>query len=225
MSQPESARADRPRHTRLLAATGVVCLIAAAGVWLLGSDGDAADTDDAAPPAVTETGSRSTPIIEPVLSMRRSVPVRMAMPSIGVHSKLVGLGLEPDGSLEVPGGAFPAGWFTGSPTPGELGPAILAGHVSYNGTDGVFADLSQALAGDTIVIRRTDGSSAVFEVTRVAHFAKAHFPSEQVYGNLDHAGLRLITCGGFNPKTATYADNVVVFADLVRAADQPEPAQ
>jgi sortase (surface protein transpeptidase) len=218
MSSPDSAQTDRLRRNRLLVATGVVCLIAAAGVWLRGSDGDAADTGSLTPPLASEPAPPPTAIDDSVLSMKRSVPVRVAMPSIGIRSKLIGLGLEPDGTLEVPGGAFPAGWFTGAPTPGELGPAVIAGHVSYNGTDGVFQDLSRAAEGDTIVIARADGSKAIFEVTRVAHFAKAHFPSEEVYGDLDHSGLRLITCGGFNAKTDTYAENVVVFADLVRTA-------
>ena len=51
------------------------------------------------------------------------------------------LGLQADGSMQVPPAPFPAGWYTGSPTPGELGPAVLAGHVHWNEQPGVFADL------------------------------------------------------------------------------------
>jgi sortase (surface protein transpeptidase) len=217
---PDSAQTDHPRRNRLLAVTGVVCLIAAAGVWLLGSSGEDAEPEATTPLTITQSDPTPTVTADPVLSMAHSVPTRISMPSIGVRSTLMGLGLKPDGTLEVPPGAYPAGWFTGAPTPGELGPAVIAGHVSYNGTDGVFVDLARAAVGDTIVVGRADGSKAIFEVTELAHFAKAHFPSDQVYGQLDHAGLRLITCGGFNAKTDTYADNVVVFADLVRAAKE-----
>ncbi len=44
-----------------------------------------------------------------------------------------------------------------------------------------------------------------------------HFPPTQlVYGNTNHAALRLITCGGsFDFSTGHYVDNVVVFATLV----------
>jgi hypothetical protein len=204
-----------------LAVTGVFCLMAAAGVWLLGSGGEAVDTTEIVPPAAQGRPTSAQIIDHPALSMPRSAPVRIVMPSVGVRSRLMRLGLQPDGTLEVPPGAYPAGWFTGAPTPGEVGPAVIVGHVSYNGTDGVFVNLARTPAGGTIAITRADDSKAIFRVTRVAHFAKAHFPSKQVYGNLDFAGLRLITCGGFNPATDSYADNVVVFASLARIVAAP----
>jgi sortase (surface protein transpeptidase) len=125
------------------------------------------------------------------------------------------LGLKRDGTLGTPPSAFPAGWFTGAPTPGELGPAIIVGHVRYE-TPGVFKRLTDTRRGDKILVNRKDGSTARFRVTRVAHFAKSHFPAKQVYGNIDHAGLRLITCGGLDAKTNGFDENLVVFAELVR---------
>ena len=123
------------------------------------------------------------------------------------------LGLQKDGTLEVPPGAFPAGWFTGAPTPGELGPAIIVGHVRFE-TPGVFARLTDLRRDDEINVARKDGSTAEFRVTRVEHFAKAAFPTKKVYGNIDHAGLRLITCGGLDADTNKFDENVVVFAEL-----------
>lgn len=125
------------------------------------------------------------------------------------------LGLEKDGTLETPPGAFPAGWFTSAPTPGELGPAIIVGHVRYI-TPGVFERLSDLRRGDQVKVRRKDGSTARFRVVQVEHFAKSAFPTKKVYGNIDHPGLRLITCGGLDASTNEFEENVVVFADLVR---------
>lgn len=126
------------------------------------------------------------------------------------------LGLQADGTLEVPPGAFPAGWYTGAPTPGELGPAIIAGHVDWGGQPGVFFDLRELSTGDEIATTRQDGSTARFRVTHVQQFAKEAFPTEAVYGDLDHAGLRLITCAGaFDRQMRSYDDNLVVFAELV----------
>jgi sortase (surface protein transpeptidase) len=71
------------------------------------------------------------------------------------------LGLEPDGTLEVPPGAFPAGWYTGAPTPGELGPAVIAGHISWRGP-GVFHDLHRLSVGDLVTVSRADGTAADF---------------------------------------------------------------
>jgi LPXTG-site transpeptidase (sortase) family protein len=125
------------------------------------------------------------------------------------------LGLRSDGTMQVPARGFPAGWFTGAPTPGELGPAIIAGHVDMKGP-GVFYDLHKLTAGDRVIVTRKDGTEPVFRVTQVQRFAKDAFPTKLVYGNIDHAGLRLITCGGtFNRSTGHYQDNIVVFADLV----------
>lgn len=124
------------------------------------------------------------------------------------------LGLQADGSLEVPPNAFPAGWYTRAPTPGELGPAIILGHVHWNGP-GVFYDLHKVKPGDLVIVTRADGSKPAFRITRVAAFRKVQFPTKVVYGNIDHAGLRLITCGGFDSRSGHYEDNIVVFADLI----------
>jgi hypothetical protein len=44
------------------------------------------------------------------------------------------------------------------------------------------------------------------------------------YGDLDHAGLRLITCGGsFDRQARSYDDNIVVFADLVATHPASSP--
>lgn len=134
------------------------------------------------------------------------------------------LGLRADGAMQVPPTGFPAGWYTGSPTPGELGPAILAGHVDWARAPGVFFELRELSPGDEIRVVRQDGGTAVFRVTRVESFAKDSFPTETVYGDIDHAGLRLITCGGvFDRQARSYVDNLVVFAELV-GADEATPA-
>jgi sortase (surface protein transpeptidase) len=144
--------------------------------------------------------------------------VRLQVPAIGVDSKLMALGLQDDGSLEVPPAGFPAGWFTGAPRPGEVGPAVMAGHVDWGGSPGVFYNLRSLKPGDQITVSRADGTAVVFAVTSVQQFPKDAFPSKAVYGNLDHPGLRLITCGGsFDRGARSYVDNIVVFADLVPA--------
>src|SRR3712207_8028178 len=125
------------------------------------------------------------------------------------------LGLERDGSMEVPPGAYPVGWYTGSPTPGELGPAVLAGHVDWNDEQGAFYGLRVLRQGDQILVHRADGSVATFEVGRVERHAKDDFPTSAVYGAVDWAALRLITCGGdLDEDSGDYLDNVVVFARL-----------
>jgi hypothetical protein len=151
-----------------------------------------------------------------ILVMSRSTPTRILIPSIGVDSPLMKLGLLKDGSLEVPPKGFPAGWYTGSPTPGELGPSIIAGHIDWKGP-GVFYHLSRMVIGDKIMVDRGDGTTASFIVTNIASYAKNKFPTELVYGNLNYAGLRLITCGGnFDIRLHQYVNDLVVFATLIQ---------
>ncbi|TDW81570.1 sortase family protein [Kribbella pratensis] len=148
-------------------------------------------------------------------SLRTSTPIRVRIPAIGVDSRLMRLGLTSSGSLQVPPNGFPAGWFTGAPTPGETGPAVIAGHVRWSGRPGVFARLASLKPGDKIMVARQDRSTATFRVSRVQEYPKATFPSAAVYGDIDHAGLRLITCGGLDAVKKKYEANLVVFADLI----------
>ena len=165
-------------------------------------------------PGPAEAAAEGTRPADPA-TMSASAPTRLRIPSIGVDSGLVDLGLQGDGTLEVPDEGFPAGWYTGSPTPGELGPAIITGHVDWAGQTGVFFDLRDLAAGEEITITRQDGTTATFRVTEVERFDKEAFPTQAVYGDLDHAGLRLITCGGaFDRQARSYEDNIVIFAEL-----------
>lgn len=148
----------------------------------------------------------------------KSLPVRVQVPTIGVDSSLLDLGLQSDGTLEVPPDGASAGWYTEAPTPGELGPAIIAGHVDWNGKPGVFYDLRNVRPGDEVEVTREDGVIAVFRVSRVEQFPKGAFPTDVVYGDINHAGLRLITCGGsFDRQARSYQDNIVVFAEFATA--------
>ena len=181
-----------------------------------------------AAPAPVSPAPRSEAPREPVPAratpassgLARSAPVRVQVDAIGIDSGLVDLGLAPDGTLEVPEEGFPAGWFTGAPTPGQTGPAVLVGHVDWDGAPGVFHRLRELRRGDEVVVTRADGTVAVVAVVRVDQFAKDDFPTDEVYGDIDHAGLRLITCGGsFDAASGHYVDNLVAYAELVRVLD------
>lgn len=183
------------------------------------------DATSSPEPLVT-TRPESTPPTQPAptrpATIAAAAPVRLQIPSIGVDSELMDLGLQDDGTLEVPPSGFPAGWYTGAPTPGEIGPAIIAGHVDWGGQPGVFFDLRDLSPGDGIAITRQDGSTPRFRVTHVEQFDKDAFPTAAVYGDLDHAGLRLITCAGaFDPTMRSYEDNLVVFAEFVGSDPVP----
>jgi Sortase domain len=143
-------------------------------------------------------------------------PVRLAIPAIGVRTRLIRLGITSHGSLQVPPSAAVAGWFTGSPAPGAIGASIIAGHIdSYTGP-GVFFRLRDLRRGRDVYVTLASGSTVTFTVTAVRSYAKDRFPTAAVYGPVPDAELRLITCGGqFDHATGSYLSNVVVYAVLV----------
>ena len=169
-------------------------------------------------PVRPETPSEEADVRDEVTGpvLPESDPVVVSIPAINVRSSLVELGLEADGTMEVPRDPDVAGWFTRGASPGALGPAVIGGHVTWDGAPGVFYRLGTLRRGDRVMVSRRDGRTAVFSVTRVDRYAKARFPTRAVYGAIDHAGLRLITCGGtYDMSRHRYLDNVVVFARLV----------
>ncbi|WP_394360327.1 class F sortase [Amycolatopsis sp. SB7-3] len=164
-----------------------------------------------APPSSVSSVAEAPPLVP-------AKPARLEIPAIGVRTgEIVDLGLAGDGTLQVPHDAITTGWFTGGPAPGEIGPAVLAGHVDYKKVPGVFVRLKELKAGDEALVHREDGSTAVFTVYAVERHPKASFPTEKVYGDTIGPELRLITCGGdFDSSTGNYLDNVVAFAKLTR---------
>ncbi len=218
-TEPDAGRRSTRRALWLVAAVVAVAAALVAVAFATGLLHGATGTPSAARVermAITASPPSAAPAVRAhqVRAMTRSVPTRVVIPSIAVDSRLMDLGLAADGTLETPPGAFPAGWFTGAPTPGEVGPAIIVGHVRYD-TPGVFARLGELRRGARVDVERADGSTARFRVTHVEHVAKSSFPTQRVYGDLDHPGLRLITCGGLDATTSEFEENVVVFADLV----------
>jgi hypothetical protein len=142
-------------------------------------------------------------------------PVWLSIPVIGVRTSLVDLGLRSNGTLQVPSSTAVAGWYTGSPRPGTVGAAVIAGHVDSRSGPGIFFWLRDLRPGDRIYVGRADGTMAVFTVTAVRKVAKDLFPTAAVYGPVPDPELRLITCGGvFDRSLGSYLSNIVVFARL-----------
>jgi sortase (surface protein transpeptidase) len=153
--------------------------------------------------------------------MAYSVPVRVRIPAIGVDASVIPLGLEPDGTVQVPSLSTPmlTSWFDEGPAPGQDGPAVIYGHVDTAATGpAVFYRLGDLTTCDTVDVTLADRSVAVFRVYRIDMYPKVDFPTMTVYGDTAGPELRLITCGGpFNYAAGSYYDNIVVYARLVRA--------
>ena len=150
--------------------------------------------------------------------MQRSVPVSVDIPAIGVSSRLLDLGLNADGTIQVPSlvtSAGEAAWYKYSATPGQIGASVIEGHVDSIQGPAVFYRLGALQPGDTIDVTLADGITAIFRVTGVREYPKSNFPADAIYGTTNYAALRLITCGGvFDYATGHYLSSTVVFASL-----------
>ena len=155
-------------------------------------------------------------------ALHQSLPVSVAIPTIGVQSKLLRLGRNQDGTMQVPNlitSANEAAWYKYSVTPGQIGTPVIEGHVdSYQGP-AVFYRLGALKPGNRVSVTLADGITAVFRVTGVRQYAKDKFPANTIYAPTNYASLRLITCGGdFDAATGHYLGSVVVFASLVSSS-------
>lgn len=146
----------------------------------------------------------------------RSEPVHLRIEKVGIDAPFIALGLKNDGTMQTPSDGKTVGWYRYAPTPGEIGPAVVAAHVDTKAGPAVFARLDELSPGDMFTIERADGSVATFAVTELKEFSQNNFPTEEIYGNLDYAGIRLITCAGtFDRKAKRYSHNTIVFGKLV----------
>lgn len=150
--------------------------------------------------------------------LARSTPTKIRIQSIKVSAPIMSVGLTGDGTVSPPPLADRnlAGWYSGGPSPGQLGPAVIVGHVDGPRGESVFYRLGKLRPGDKIQVYLANHRVAMFSVYSVEVYPKGKFPGDRVYGDYSRPGLRLITCGGkYVGGSAGYADNIVVFASLI----------
>ena len=212
------------RRTSLLFAAIVIGALVLAGALAVRQGGGDASSGPPGTPVIEPAAATAAPAAHVSLPTphasaparkpaRPATPVRVRIPSIGVDTRLVWLGLDANGALEAPKSFTNAGWWSGGARPGESGPAVIAGHVDSKTGPAVFYRLRDLHRGDAIVVTRRDGSTVRFTVQRSASYPKNRFPTNAVYGPTAKPALRLITCSGtFDRSTGHYLDNTVVYA-------------
>ena len=218
MSWPENMYVPQPSplvslRARVAGLAGVLLIVAGAAAI-----GVAVVAQVHAPQPSLAAAGAVGPFGAPAPPLRHSLPVSVDIPAIGVHSKLLHLGDNPDGTIQVPplpARAGEAAWYKYSATPGQRGVSVIEGHLdSYQGA-AVFFRLGALRPGDRIDVTLADRITAVFRVTGVRRYAKSKFPAKTIYGATGYAALRLITCGGvFDYATRNYLSSTVVFAYL-----------
>ncbi|MFB9929161.1 class F sortase [Amycolatopsis halotolerans] len=189
--------------------------VAVAGTLLLSLSLSACGSDAPAAPAAQAPASAAVPVTKPFSGLR---PTSVEIPKIGAKSTLITVLPNKDGQISVPSVKNPmqAAWYRLSPVPGDVGPAIVLGHVDGDHKPGIFYKLKDVNPGDEVDVERSDGKKLKFVVDRKEQVPKDTFPTQAVFGNTDKPQLRIITCGGvFDHAEHSYKDNIVVYANLV----------
>jgi hypothetical protein len=181
----------------------------------------AAGTIDPPSPTSKASSAGASPASRAAPPLGASRPRMIAIPSIGLRSKVNPIGLAHDGSIAVPQPGpklNQAAWFKNSPTPGQPGPSVIEGHVDSDSGPSVFFELGKLKPGQRILVTRADGKRLTFTVDAVRSYLKSKFPTSVVYGakNLSIPALRLITCSQFDTATRHHVGNEVVFAHLTK---------
>lgn len=140
-------------------------------------------------------------------------PAQLRIGSIDVDDPVRPVGLEADGSLEIPG-PDAVGWYRGSVAPGSpFGSSVLSAHVDYDGSPGAFIELGRLELGAEIFTVDTAGREHRFVVSERYQVAKDELDVDELFRRDGPPVLTLITCGGsFQERTRHYRDNIVVRA-------------
>lgn len=160
-------------------------------------------------PVLTESGA--------ALSLPKATPMKIRIKKANIEANFEApLGLKESGEIETPESYETVAYYKYGPTPGEIGPAVVLGHVDSFEGPAVFFSLGQLTEGDQIDIERVDGTIATFAVTSMERRPQRDFPTASVYGDIPYAGLRLITCTGiYDHGELRYSHNLIVYAALV----------
>jgi sortase (surface protein transpeptidase) len=144
-------------------------------------------------------------------------PVRIRIPSLGVDAGIIPVGVDGTGALEVPSNVVQAAWYQAGATPGDAGTAIIAAHVDFNGSLGLFNKLHTLPRGAEIDVVDASGKTRVFHATTGSLAPKSDPSTVQSLAAASavkgQPRLALITCGGdLDTVKHSYYDNYVLLA-------------
>jgi sortase (surface protein transpeptidase) len=173
------------------------------------------DTPATAPAVVSSTSSSSTTAAT-ISTHAITSPVRIVIPAMKLDAKVVAVGLQKSGAMEIPPVGL-VGWYKLGPAPGAAGPAVIVSHVMWHGKKGAFYLLKDLKAGDQVLIYDKSGDVAVFQVDSQETTLKTDLPTERIWNKTTEPVIRLITCGGvYNSASGHFLSNVIVYGHLVK---------
>lgn len=147
-----------------------------------------------------------------------TMPRYLNIPKLGVHARVLSLGILNNGALATPNNVFDVGWYNESTLPGQPGAMLIDGHVSSWTSHGVFYGIKKLVSGDEIQVVRGDGTVFNYQVVRNQVFDHNDVDMQAAVTPVDPnaPGLNLITCtGDVISGTNEFNERILVFAKQV----------
>lgn len=144
----------------------------------------------------------------------KALPVRLIIPNINVNATVKDVGVTSKGIMGVPKNAMDAGWFNLGPRPGEMGSAVIAGHLNgESGQEAVFTNLNKLVKGDQLYVENDKGEIFTFVVRESRIYGLGY--ADDVFSRNDGVHLNLVTCDGvWDGGIKSYSKRLVVFSDI-----------
>jgi LPXTG-site transpeptidase (sortase) family protein len=178
---------------------------------------DASATSDS-PPAGAPSTVKPTSASVANYVVGPNMPRYLNIPELGVHARVLSLGILSNGALGTPNNVFDTGWYNESSLPGQPGAMLIDGHVSSWTSHGVFYGIKNLKPGDTMQVQRGDGTLFTYKVVRSQTFSdnNVDMTSAVTPVTAGKPGLNLITCTGtLKPGTSEFNERVVVYAEQI----------
>ncbi|MEZ4870180.1 MAG: class F sortase [Caldilineaceae bacterium] len=172
-----------------------------------------------APPTMSYSSTfTTTPTLNTngVITVAR--PVRLLISTLNIDAAIEAVGQDRQGAMGIPRQVDNVAWYAPGAAPGEIGNAVLAGHLDRaNGAPAVFWSLGKLQPGNAVVVIDAAGVAYHFQVTGQQRYDYDHAPLEEIFGFALHSRLNLITCAGeWDRNHHNYTNRLVVYTELVK---------
>ena len=149
------------------------------------------------------------------ITENKELPIKLEIPKLGINTGIQYVGLDSSGKMKVPSNNSAVAWFNLGPKPGEIGSAVIVGHLDTKSSQpAVFWNLHKLKAGDKIFVVDGNNNKKHFQVISSEKYGTETAPLEKIFGADDGAYLNLITCGGVWDKAENnYSERFVVFTE------------
>ncbi|MCK5122725.1 MAG: sortase [Candidatus Pacebacteria bacterium] len=147
----------------------------------------------------------------------KELPQKLEIPKLGINTRIQDVGLDANQKMKTPSNNTDVAWFNLGPKPGEIGSAVIVGHLDTKSSQpAVFWDLHKLKAGDDVFVIDGENNKKRFQVIFSEKYGTETAPMEKIFGADDGIYLNLITCGGVWDKAKNnYSERVVVFTEYV----------